>query len=184
MNSRTFPNAYQPEALYNGSEEAPSGCIEWISWKTLPPTPHATSRVLWLRWASWRKSGGKHCHPDSPLDPRAQHPVQWLDTMEMDTCRSPIPAAPSEHPENLQNCCPNGQKAIFAHITYPTKLLITALSCVFIKYFQKDLPIWDWQTSLWGDHSKNFNLHFANKELKALWNPGPKTPDYPVCSMP
>ena len=57
MNSRTFPNAYQPGALYNGSEDTPSGCIEWISWKTLPRTPHATSRVLWLRSASWRKSG-------------------------------------------------------------------------------------------------------------------------------
>ena len=88
-----------------------------------------------------KEVGGKRCRPDGPLDPRAQHPVQWLDTMEMDTCWSPIPAAPSEHPENLQKYCPNARKAIFAHTTYPTKLLVTALSNIFIKDFHKHLFI-------------------------------------------
>ena len=120
MDQRTLLQAVLngfPEKLYHELHMPPPECFDWGQ----PPEG---------------SQGGEHCRPDSPLDPKAQHPVQWLNTMEVDTCWSPIPAAPSEHPENLQKYCPNAQKAIFAHTTYPTKLLVTALSYMFIRLSQ------------------------------------------------
>lgn len=82
MNSRTFPNTCQPEALYDDSEEAPLR-LPWmyffrISWKTPPPTPHTITRVLWLRSAPWRKqtAWGERC-ASRQLAVRPECPASW-----------------------------------------------------------------------------------------------------------
>lgn len=153
----------------------------YTSWEVSPATPHTVFRMLWLKSAPHQKEAkslgrnplylmGQPALPDSQHLCVCRHstPHDWATQTLM--CTSPIPAAPSEssgprNPSKVLSQCPI--RPIFVHIIFPIKLLITAMSCMFIKHFHKHHPIWAWQTALWSDQSKHVYLCFTNKRLES-----------------